>query len=154
MLGTIEAVHEEPTAGGFPNGPFPALPEAEREARLRDRIVPWLREGSYDEADIRWLEERAATMTNAEILKMTPFDEAREHEISRHVAQASTPQTDHWTRRPIPPGERHLVLHEHLMGRENETRHSVLSVYLNVVCQDGGAVEFLAEYQEALALAS
>ncbi|MBB5758347.1 hypothetical protein HNR00_003067 [Methylorubrum rhodinum] len=131
-----------------------AMPEAEREARRRARIVARIREGSYDEGDVAWLEERAATMTNAEILAMKPFDEAMEHEISRHVARASTPQTDHWTRRTIPPGERHLILREHLMGRENETRHSEISAYLHVIAGDGGASEFLAEYDEHIALAS
>ncbi|WP_286159101.1 hypothetical protein [Methylobacterium sp. Leaf456] len=40
------------------------------------------------------------------------------------------------------------------MGRENETRHSELSAYLHVICQDGGAAEFLEAYDEAIALAS
>ena len=93
-------------------------------------------------------------MTNAQVLQMAPFDEDRAHEISRHVGRASTPQTDHWTRREIPAGERHLVLREHLRGRETETRHSELSAYLHVVCQDGGSTELLAEYDEHIALAS
>lgn len=93
-------------------------------------------------------------MSDKVVLQMEPFDEAMEHEISRRVARASTPQTDHWTRRTIPAGQRHLVLREHLMGRENETRHSLLSAYLHVVEGDGGSTEFLAEYDEHIALAS
>lgn len=128
--------------------------EEYREEARRDRIVKRIRLGDYSEADVAWLEERAAAMTSAEILAMTPFDEAGAHEISRHVARASTPQVDHWTRRPIPAGQRHLVLREHLMGRETETRHSELSAYLHVICRDGGAAEFLDAYDEAVALAS
>ncbi len=41
-----------------------------------------------------------------------------------------------------------------MQGREHQTRHSLLSAYLHVVCQDGGASEFLAEYDEHIALAS
>ncbi|GBU17008.1 MULTISPECIES: hypothetical protein [Methylobacterium] len=93
-------------------------------------------------------------MSDKVVLQMEPFDEAMEHEISRRVARASTPQADHWTRRTIPAGQRHLVLREHLMGRENETRHSLLSAYLHVVAGDGGSTEFLAEYDEHIALAS
>lgn len=129
------------------------MPEAEREARLRGRIVERIRVGSYDEGDVRWLEERAAAMTDAEILQMDPWDGERVTEISRRVVTATTPQRCHWTRRAIPAGERHLVLVETLRGREHETRHSMLSAYLHVVAADGGASEFLAEYEDHHALA-
>lgn len=130
------------------------LPEAAREIRRRDRIVARIRRGDWSEGDVAWLEERAAAMTDAEILAMVPFDDERRHEISRHVARASTPQTDHWTRREIPAGARHMVLRESLRGREHETRHSLLSAYLHVVAGDGGATEHLAAYDEHVALAS
>lgn len=50
------------------------MPEAEREARRRARIVARIREGSWTEDDIDWLEIKAAMMTDAEVLAMEPFD--------------------------------------------------------------------------------
>lgn len=128
------------------------LTEAERDVRRRDRIVERLRLGSWDDADIRWLEERAAEMTDAEILRMDPFDGEGITEISRRVVSRDV-EVDHWTRRPIPAGQRHLVLRESLMGRETETRHSLLSAYLHVVAGDGGAAEYLAPFEEPVRLA-
>ncbi|WP_438345794.1 hypothetical protein [Methylorubrum populi] len=110
--------------------------------------------GSYDEADVDWLEIKAAGMTDAEILRMSPFDGEGIVELSRRVVTCSTAVRDHWTRRVIEPGERHLVLRETLQGREHETRHSLLSAYLHVVCGDGGSTEFLDVYDEHIALAS
>jgi hypothetical protein len=80
------------------------IPEAERETRRRDRIVVRIRRGDWDEKDISWLQERAALMSDAEVMSMAPFDSERIVEISRHVARASTPQVDFWTRREIPAG--------------------------------------------------
>lgn len=130
------------------------LSEGEREARLRDRIVKRIRLGSYDEADVEFLEVLAAGMSDAEILRMSPFDGEGIVEIGRRVVTCSTAVRDHWTRRVIEPGERHLVLRESLMGRETETRHSELSAFLHVVCGVGGATEFLDVYDEHVALAS
>lgn len=130
------------------------LSEGERETRLRDRIVKRIRLGSYDTADIEWLEIRAAAMEDAKVLRMQPFGEERILELARCVVTASTPQTDFWTRREIAPDERHLMLRESVGGRERETRHSLLSAYLHVVCQDGGATEFLSAYDEHVALTS
>ncbi|AWV16718.1 hypothetical protein A3862_15435 [Methylobacterium sp. XJLW] len=130
------------------------MPEGEREVRLRDRIVARIREGSYDEGDVEWLEVRAAGMTDAQVLAMDPFDSQGIVEIGRRVVTCGSPVRDHWTRRVIEPGERHLVLREALQGRETETRHSLLSAYLHVVCKDGGAAEFLDVYDELVALAS
>lgn len=130
------------------------LSEAEREATRRDRIVARIREGSYDEADIEHLEVLAAGMSDAQVLAMDPFDGEGIVEIGRRVVTCSTPVRDHWTRRWIDPGERHLVLREALQGRETETRHSLLSAFLHVVCGDGGATEFLDVYDEHIALAS
>ncbi len=110
--------------------------------------------GSYDGGDIHWLEIRAAGMSDAEILAMNPFDGEGIKELSRRVVTCGTDVRDHWTRRVIPAGERHLVLRESLMGREHETRHSLSSAYLHVVCGDGGAAEFLDVYDEHIALAS
>lgn len=131
-----------------------ALSEPEREAARRARIVARIRRGDYSEADIAWLEERAAAMSDAQIMETQPFEGERVTEIRRRVVTATTPQTDHWTRRTIVPGERHLVLVEMLNGRERETRHSLLSSYLHVAAGDGGATEFLAEYEDHHALAS
>ncbi|MBE7196319.1 MAG: hypothetical protein INR70_00750 [Parafilimonas terrae] len=131
-----------------------AMTEAEREARLRDRIVARIREGSYDEADVAWLEIKAAMMTDAEVLRMEPFDGVGGLALGRRVVTCSTPVRNHWTRRVIEPDERHLVFRESIMGRETETRHSLLSTYLHVVCRDGGASEFLEAYDEHIALAS
>ncbi|MEH3144087.1 MAG: hypothetical protein PGN34_01740 [Methylobacterium frigidaeris] len=130
------------------------LSEAEREARLRDRIVTRIRRGDYSEADVDWLEIKAAAMTDAEVLRMQPFGEEQITELARRVVTASTPQVDFWTRREIAPDERHLVLRESIAGRERESRHSLLSAYLHVVCGDGGAAEFLDVYDEHVALAS
>jgi len=130
------------------------LSEAEREATRRARIVKRIRRGDYEAADIDWLEVRAAGMTDAEIVRMSPFDGEGIKELSRRVVTASTPVRDHWTRRVIEPDERHLLLRESLQGREHETRHSLLSAYLHVVCGDGGATEFLDVYDEHVALAS
>ena len=130
------------------------MTEAEREARLRARIVARIREGSWTEDDIDWLEIKAAAMSNAEVLAMEPFDGVGGIVIGRRVVTASTPVRDHWTRRWIEPYERHLLFLESMQGREHQTRHSLLSAYLHVVCQDGGASEFLAEYDEHIALAS
>lgn len=130
------------------------MTEAEREARRRTRIVARIREGSYDEGDVDWLEIRAAGMSDAEVLRMEPFDGVGGIPLGRRVVTCSTPVTDHWTRRTIEPDERHLVFKESIMGRETETRHSLLSAYLHVVAGDGGATEFLAEYDEHIALAS
>lgn len=129
------------------------MTDAERETRRRDRIVARIRVGSHDEDVIAWLEARAATMTDAQVLRMQPFDEEPITELWRRVSVSREPQVDHWTRRVIYPGERHLVLRESLMGREHETRHSVLSAYLHVVCKDGGASEFLAQFEEPVRLA-
>jgi hypothetical protein len=130
------------------------IPEAERETRRRDRIVVRIRRGDWDEKDISWLQERAALMSDAEVMSMAPFDSERIVEISRHVARASTPQVDFWTRREIPAGARHLVLRESLRGQVTETRHSTLSAYLHVVAGDGGATEHLAANDESIAMAS
>lgn len=130
------------------------LSEAEREARLRDRIVNRIRRGDYSEADIEHLEVLAAGMTDAQILAMQPFDGEGIKELSRRVVTCGTDVRDHWTRRVIPAGERHLVLREAPQGREHETRHSLLSAYLHVVCGDGGATEYLDVYDEHVALAS
>lgn len=130
------------------------MTEAEREVRLRSRIVARIREGSWNEDDIDWLEIKAAAMTDAEVLKMDPFDGEGIIVIGRRVVTCSTPVRDHWTRRWIEPDERHLLLMESLQGREHQTRHSLLSAYLHVVCRDGGAAEFLEAYDEAIALAS
>lgn len=130
------------------------MPEGERELRRRDRIVARIREGPYDEANIEFLEVLAAGMSDADILRMDPFDSQGIVEIGRRVVTCSTDVRDHWTRRVIPAGERHLVLRETLMGREHETRHSLLSAYLHVVAGDGGATEFLDVYDEHVALAS
>ncbi len=130
------------------------MTEAEREARLRARIVARIREGSWNEDDIDFLEIRAAGMTDAEILKMEPFDGVGGIALGRRVVTCGTAVRDHWTRRWIEPDERHLIFRESLQGREHQTRHSLLSAYLHVVCQDGGATEFLAEYDEHIALAS
>ncbi|KOX59686.1 MULTISPECIES: hypothetical protein [unclassified Methylobacterium] len=143
MLETVEAILSDRR-----------LSEAEREATRRSRIVARIRRGDYSDLDIEWLEIRAAAMTDAEILRMSPFDGEGIVELSRRVVTCSTAVRDHWTRRVIEPGERHLVLRESLMGRETETRHSELSAYLHVVCGDGGAAEFLDVYNEHLALAS
>lgn len=129
------------------------MPEAERETRRRGRIVERLRLGSYDDRDIAWLEKSAATMTDAKILEMSPFDNEGITELWRRVVVSKDAQVDHWTRRAIAPGERHLVLRESLMGRETETRHSLLSAYLHVVCKDGGASEYLAPFEEPVRLA-
>ncbi|AWB24218.1 MULTISPECIES: hypothetical protein [Methylobacterium] len=131
-----------------------ALPKLAHEATRVARIVKRIRRGDWSEVDISWLQERAALMSDAEILSMAPFDGERLTEISRHVARASTPQVDHWTRREIPVGQRHLVLRESLRGREHATRHSLLSAYLHVVAGDGGATEFLSACDEHVALAS
>ncbi|ACS39118.1 hypothetical protein [Methylorubrum extorquens] len=131
-----------------------AMTEGEREARLRARIVGRIREGSYDEADVDWLEIKAAGMSDAQVLDMEPFDGVGGIALGRRVVTCSTPVTDHWTRRIIEPGERHLLLRESVMGRETETRHSLLSAYLHVVAGDGGAAEFLEAYDEHIALAS
>jgi hypothetical protein len=130
------------------------MPEDYRDEARRDRILKRIRQGDYSEGDVAWLEERAAAMTDAEILAMVPFGEERVTEIRRRVGTANAPRVDHWTRRPIPPGERHLVLVEALRGREHETRHSALSAYLHVVAGDGAATEFLSAYDEHVALAS
>ncbi|WP_298951994.1 hypothetical protein [uncultured Methylobacterium sp.] len=130
------------------------MTEAEREVRRRSRIVARIREGSYDEGDVDFLEVLAAGMTDAEILRMDPFDGEGITELSRRVVTCGTDVRDHWTRRVIPAGERHLVLRETLMGREHETRHSELSAYLHVVAGDGGATEYLDVYDEHVALAS
>lgn len=129
------------------------IPEGEREIRRRDRIVARIRLGSRDEGDVLWLEERAAQMSDAQVLSMAPFDGEPITEISRHVARATTPQKDHWTQREIPAGARHLVLRESLRGRVTETRHSLLSAYLHDVAGDGGATEHLAACDESIALA-
>ena len=130
------------------------MPVAKREVRRRDRIVARIREGSYDEGDIDWLEIRAAGMSDAEVLSMQPFGEEKLLELARRVVTASTPQVDFWTRREIAPDERHLMLRESIAGRERESRHSLLSAYLHVVCGDGGSTEFLSAYDEHIALAS
>ncbi|WP_207182640.1 hypothetical protein [Methylobacterium indicum] len=143
MMETVEAILSDRV-----------LSEAEREETRRSRIVARIRLGSYDEVDIEWLEVRAAAMTDAEMLKMDPFDGEEITELSRRVVTCGTAVRDHWTRRVIEPGERHLVLREALQGREHETRHSELSAYLHVVAGDGGAAEFLDVYDEHVALAS
>lgn len=130
------------------------MPEADRDEARRDRIVKRIRQGDWSEADVAWLEERAAAMTDAEILAMVPFGEERVTEIWGRVGTANAPQVDHWTRRTIVSVGRHLVLVEALNGRERETRHSLLSVYLHVVAGDRGASEFLSAYDEHVALAS
>jgi hypothetical protein len=131
-----------------------ALTEPEREKARCVRIVKRIKRGDFSELDVRWLEERAALMSDAQVLSMEPFEGERVVEVERRVVRVTTPQTDHWTRREIPPGERHLLLRESLQGRVRETRHSLLSAFLHVVCGDGGATEFLAEYDEHVALAS
>lgn len=72
-----------------------AMPENEREARLRDRIVARIREGSYDKADIDWLEIKAAAMSDAQVLRMDPFDSQGIIEIGRRVVTCSTAVRDH-----------------------------------------------------------
>lgn len=128
--------------------------EEYREEARRARIVKRIRRGDYSDLDVEWLEVRAAGMEDAEVLRMQPFGEEKITELARRVVTASTPQTDFWTRREIAPDERHLMLRESVGGRERESRHSLLSAYLHVVAGDGGASEFLAEYDEHVALAS
>lgn len=130
------------------------LSEVGREAALRDRIVKRIRRGDYSEDDVDWLEIKAAGMSDAQVLAMEPFDGEGIIVIGRRVVTCSTAVRDHWTRRWIEPDERHLIVRESLEGREHQTRHSLLSAYLHVVCKDGGATEFLEAYDEAVALAS
>ncbi|MBK3397690.1 hypothetical protein [Methylobacterium ajmalii] len=80
------------------------MPEAERETRRRDRIVARIREGSYDEGGVEHLKILAAGMTDAEILRMDPFDGEGVKELGRRVFTYGTPVWDHWTRRAIPAG--------------------------------------------------
>lgn len=58
--------------------------------------------------------------------------------------RARKPWTCHWTRRPIKLGERHLAIVERYDGKVLTTRHSLLSVYLDVAGEDPAAAIELA----------
>ena len=116
---------------------------ANRLSRIMRRIA-YRRSGA---ADIPWLLLQAERMTDDEILTAGPFgdcDDDGARELRRQVVRARKPWTCHWTRRPIAVGERHLAITERHEGAVATTRHSLLSVFLDVAGEDPGAAAELA----------
>ncbi|QDI82429.1 hypothetical protein E8E01_19405 [Methylorubrum populi] len=121
-------------------------------ASLR-RIVGRISDHRATDADLAWLLTEAETLTDEMVLMANPFDgdQGDAVELRRQVVRARKPWACHWTKRLIAVGERHLAITETYEGRMLTTRHSLLSVYLDVAGEDPAvAIELApAEHRRA-----
>ncbi len=119
--------------------------ETQNASRL-SRIVRRINKHRASPADLEWLLVQAEAMSDDLILTASPFegDQDGAVELRRQVVRARKPWVCHWTRRPIAVGERHLVINEAYDGKLLTTRHSLLSVYLDVAGEDPAAAIELA----------
>ncbi|GLS45918.1 hypothetical protein [Methylobacterium brachythecii] len=119
--------------------------ETQNASRL-SRIVRRINNHKSSPADLAWLLVQAEALTDDLILTASPFegDQDGAEELRRQVVRARKPWVCHWTRRPITLGERHLAIVERYDGKVLTTRHSLLSVYLDVAGEDPAAAIELA----------
>lgn len=117
-----------------------------QNANRLSRIVRRIYDHKASPADLAWLLVQAEAMSDDLILTANPFDgdQGDAVELRRQVVRARKAWVCHWTRRPIAVGERHLVINEAYDGKLLTTRHSLLSVYLEVAGEDPAAAIELA----------
>ncbi|MCJ2090348.1 hypothetical protein MKK88_30830 [Methylobacterium sp. E-005] len=113
-------------------GDDPLVDDEARATFLQERILGRVEWGRHNDADVAWLQSKAAAVVvDDDFMGTVPFqgDETESTELERRVVRARREHTCYLTGLPIAAGERHLVLREVAEGQFTTTRHSAVAAW-------------------------
>ncbi|GJE74331.1 hypothetical protein [Methylorubrum suomiense] len=134
---------------------LPGTPEGAYD--LQDRICARIDHGTFNDADLAWVQAAAARqVTDEDLLGMHPFDgdQGDAKKLSRRVVRGRRDHRCHWTSLTIPAGEPRLVIKEVMDGEFIATRHSRVAAWFDVYAFNGSLAEMLKRDEAPLAAAA
>jgi hypothetical protein len=134
---------------------LPGTPEGSYS--LQDRICARIDHGTFNDADLAWVQAAAARqVTDEDLAGMHPFDgdQGDAKELFRRVVRGCRDHRCHWTGLTIPAGEPHLVIKEVMEGDFLITRHSRVAAWFEVYACKGSLAEMLKGDEAPLSAAA
>ncbi|MET7242926.1 hypothetical protein ABZT49_06115 [Methylobacterium sp. EM32] len=134
----------------------PEMPEHFRN--LQGRIIDRIESGRWNDADLAWVQRRAAEqVTDEDLLSLSPFDGGKEgdvRELARKVVRGRRDHRCHGTGLVIPAGEPHLFLRELIDGEFYATRHGRVAAWFSAHADAPDLAEMLKRDEAPLATAA